>query len=188
MWSEGDKCSPLHRDQEERSTVHPASIPHQIRGGKMWAGFSLSCLRVTPLLFAFPLHPSFSSQRNPSGLAPDVPFSVRWDETKLNLFVFSQLLMNKQIGLKRYEVDGRKVLFYFDEVMSLFLMPRFSERQVAARGYSVLLLVAICRWELGCSGNWRGVWACSEVGRCCGWSASAHTRSLGRYRLVLTLK
>ncbi|MEE6510015.1 hypothetical protein FKM82_028976 [Ascaphus truei] len=29
-----------------------------------------------------------------------------------------QLLMNKQIGLKRYEVDGRKVLFYFDEIPS----------------------------------------------------------------------
>uniref|UniRef100_A0ACB8F2G9 C3 and PZP-like alpha-2-macroglobulin domain-containing protein 8 n=1 Tax=Sphaerodactylus townsendi TaxID=933632 RepID=A0ACB8F2G9_9SAUR len=27
-----------------------------------------------------------------------------------------QLLLNKQTGLKRYEVDGRKVLFYFDEV------------------------------------------------------------------------
>ncbi|XP_069505312.1 C3 and PZP-like alpha-2-macroglobulin domain-containing protein 8 isoform X2 [Ambystoma mexicanum] len=29
-----------------------------------------------------------------------------------------QLLMNKQIGLKRYEVDGTKVLFYFDEIYS----------------------------------------------------------------------
>ncbi|KAM4808477.1 C3 and PZP-like alpha-2-macroglobulin domain-containing protein 8 isoform 1-T1 [Rhinophrynus dorsalis] len=29
-----------------------------------------------------------------------------------------QLLLNKQIGLKRYEVDGRKVLFYFDEIPS----------------------------------------------------------------------
>ncbi|XP_074834082.1 C3 and PZP-like alpha-2-macroglobulin domain-containing protein 8 isoform X2 [Carettochelys insculpta] len=29
-----------------------------------------------------------------------------------------QLLMNKQIGLKRYEVDGRKILFYFDEIPS----------------------------------------------------------------------
>ncbi|XP_054835570.1 C3 and PZP-like alpha-2-macroglobulin domain-containing protein 8 [Eublepharis macularius] len=29
-----------------------------------------------------------------------------------------QLFMNKQIGLKRYEVDGRKVLFYFDEIPS----------------------------------------------------------------------
>ncbi|KAJ6664317.1 hypothetical protein lerEdw1_008536 [Lerista edwardsae] len=29
-----------------------------------------------------------------------------------------QLLMNKQIGLKRYEMDGRKVLFYFDEIPS----------------------------------------------------------------------
>nr|XP_033811133.1 C3 and PZP-like alpha-2-macroglobulin domain-containing protein 8 isoform X1 [Geotrypetes seraphini] len=29
-----------------------------------------------------------------------------------------QLLINKQIGLKRYEVDGRKVLFYFDEISS----------------------------------------------------------------------
>lgn len=40
--------------------------------------------------------------------------------------------MNKQIGLKRYEVDGRKVLFYFDEVMTLFLiiMLDFSERQM----------------------------------------------------------
>jgi hypothetical protein len=24
--------------------------------------------------------------------------------------------MDKRVGLKRYEVDGRKVLFYFDEV------------------------------------------------------------------------
>ncbi|KAL7992852.1 hypothetical protein Chor_017108 [Crotalus horridus] len=29
-----------------------------------------------------------------------------------------KLLTNKQIGLKRYEVDGRKVLFYFDEIPS----------------------------------------------------------------------
>ncbi|XP_072260760.1 C3 and PZP-like alpha-2-macroglobulin domain-containing protein 8 isoform X2 [Pyxicephalus adspersus] len=29
-----------------------------------------------------------------------------------------QLLLNKQIGLKRYEVEGRKVLFYFDEIPS----------------------------------------------------------------------
>ncbi|XP_061457145.1 C3 and PZP-like alpha-2-macroglobulin domain-containing protein 8 isoform X3 [Rhineura floridana] len=29
-----------------------------------------------------------------------------------------QLLLNQQIGLKRYEVDGRKVLFYFDEIAS----------------------------------------------------------------------
>ncbi|XP_068090260.1 C3 and PZP-like alpha-2-macroglobulin domain-containing protein 8 [Hyperolius riggenbachi] len=29
-----------------------------------------------------------------------------------------QLLLNKRIGLKRYEVDGRKVLFYFDEIPS----------------------------------------------------------------------
>ncbi|OCU00808.1 hypothetical protein XELAEV_180065882mg, partial [Xenopus laevis] len=28
------------------------------------------------------------------------------------------LLLNKQIGLKRYEIDGRKVLFYFDEIPS----------------------------------------------------------------------
>lgn len=34
---------------------------------------------------------------------------------------FPQLLMNKQIGLKRYEVDGRKVLFYFDEVKTFFV-------------------------------------------------------------------
>lgn len=41
--------------------------------------------------------------------------------------------MNKQIGLKRYEVDGRKVLFYFDEVKTLFLtnMLFFNERQTA---------------------------------------------------------
>ncbi|CAJ0946495.1 unnamed protein product [Ranitomeya imitator] len=29
-----------------------------------------------------------------------------------------KLLLNKQIGLKRYEVEGRKVLFYFDEIPS----------------------------------------------------------------------
>ena len=28
----------------------------------------------------------------------------------------SQLLLDKRVGLKRYEVDGRKVFFYFDEV------------------------------------------------------------------------
>ncbi|GCB82495.1 hypothetical protein scyTo_0022339, partial [Scyliorhinus torazame] len=28
------------------------------------------------------------------------------------------LLLGKQIELKRYEVDGRKVLFYFDEIPS----------------------------------------------------------------------
>lgn len=41
--------------------------------------------------------------------------------------------MNKQIGLKRYEVDGRKVLFYFDEVMTIFLiiMLDVNERQMA---------------------------------------------------------
>lgn len=44
--------------------------------------------------------------------------------------------MNKQIGLKRYEVDGRKVLFYFDEVMALFLiiMLYFNGRQMS-RGW-----------------------------------------------------
>lgn len=31
-------------------------------------------------------------------------------------FLIKQLLMDKRVGLKRYEVDGRKVLFYFDEV------------------------------------------------------------------------
>lgn len=42
--------------------------------------------------------------------------------------------MNKQIGLKRYEVDGRKVLFYFDEVMTLFLIIvfLFNERQMTS--------------------------------------------------------
>nr|XP_029488379.1 C3 and PZP-like alpha-2-macroglobulin domain-containing protein 8 [Oncorhynchus nerka] len=29
-----------------------------------------------------------------------------------------RLLMDKRVGLKRYEVDGRKVLFYFDEISS----------------------------------------------------------------------
>lgn len=27
-----------------------------------------------------------------------------------------QILMDKRVGLKRYELDGRKVLLYFDEV------------------------------------------------------------------------
>lgn len=42
--------------------------------------------------------------------------------------------MNKQIGLKRYEVDGRKVLFYFDEVMNfvITLMLLFNESQMAS--------------------------------------------------------
>uniref|UniRef100_A0A670K9B6 C3 and PZP like alpha-2-macroglobulin domain containing 8 n=1 Tax=Podarcis muralis TaxID=64176 RepID=A0A670K9B6_PODMU len=34
---------------------------------------------------------------------------------RADLESLEQLLSNKQIGLKRYEVDGRKVLFYFDE-------------------------------------------------------------------------
>ncbi|KAG7283666.1 hypothetical protein CRUP_020439 [Coryphaenoides rupestris] len=29
-----------------------------------------------------------------------------------------RLLMDKRVGLKRYEVEGRKVLFYFDEIPS----------------------------------------------------------------------
>lgn len=33
-----------------------------------------------------------------------------------------QLLMDKRVGLKRYELSGRKVLFYFDEV-SLIQFP-----------------------------------------------------------------
>ncbi|XP_060132471.1 C3 and PZP-like alpha-2-macroglobulin domain-containing protein 8 [Zootoca vivipara] len=38
---------------------------------------------------------------------------------RADLESLEQLLSNKQIGLKRYEVDGRKVLFYFDEIPSL---------------------------------------------------------------------
>ncbi|XP_074161873.1 C3 and PZP-like alpha-2-macroglobulin domain-containing protein 8 [Sminthopsis crassicaudata] len=37
---------------------------------------------------------------------------------RADLESLEQLLMNKQIGLKRYEVEGRKVLFYFDEIPS----------------------------------------------------------------------
>lgn len=32
------------------------------------------------------------------------------------MYVLQQLLMDKRVGLKRYELNGRKVLFYFDEV------------------------------------------------------------------------
>ncbi|KAM4608160.1 C3 and PZP-like alpha-2-macroglobulin domain-containing protein 8 [Discoglossus pictus] len=37
---------------------------------------------------------------------------------RVDIESLEQLLMNKQIGLKRYEVDGKKVLFYFDEIPS----------------------------------------------------------------------
>lgn len=32
------------------------------------------------------------------------------------LYLLQQLLTDKRVGLKRYELNGRKVLFYFDEV------------------------------------------------------------------------
>lgn len=32
------------------------------------------------------------------------------------LCLHEQVLMDKRVGLKRYELSGRKVLFYFDEV------------------------------------------------------------------------
>lgn len=35
------------------------------------------------------------------------------------LCLHQQLLMDKRVGLKRYELNGRKVLFYFDEVSSI---------------------------------------------------------------------
>lgn len=34
-----------------------------------------------------------------------------------------QLLMDKRVGLKRYELNGRKVLFYFDEVSLIQILP-----------------------------------------------------------------
>lgn len=42
--------------------------------------------------------------------------NIRDENVKPSPVLSFQLLTNKQIGLKRYEVDGRKVLFYFDEV------------------------------------------------------------------------
>lgn len=156
--------------------------------------FFLSCQRATSLLFAFlcPFQPkkpvSFST------------WCAIFCKMKLNLSVSSQLLMNKQIGLKRYEVDGRKVLFYFDEVMNLFLVitPRFRR----AGGCTWIQCTAAgghLQWELRCSCSRRVAWASSEVGRCCGFgweprhqgggcSASAHTESPARYHLVLTPK
>ena len=61
---------------------------------------------------------------------------------------FPQLLVNKQIGLKRYEVDGRKVLFYFDEVMTLFLiiLLLFNERHMTSG--SGIDAVHWCWWSL----------------------------------------
>ncbi|XP_048833102.1 C3 and PZP-like alpha-2-macroglobulin domain-containing protein 8 isoform X1 [Brienomyrus brachyistius] len=37
---------------------------------------------------------------------------------RANLESLEKLLMDKRVGLKRYEVDGRKVVFYFDEIPS----------------------------------------------------------------------
>lgn len=131
------------------SIVHLASTPHQVTE-KNTDGFFLSCMIVTANLFAFPFlyWNILFQQRNPWGLVSDwfskhsknLSYSListrsLYNEMKLTLLIFfPQLLMNKQIGLKRYEVDGRKVLFYFDEVMILFLiiLLLFSERQMTS--------------------------------------------------------
>lgn len=34
-------------------------------------------------------------------------------------FICKQFLLDQRVGLKRYELNGRKVLFYFDEVRLL---------------------------------------------------------------------
>lgn len=116
----------------------------------------------------------------------------------LAYFFYPQLLMNKQIGLKRYEVDGRKVLFYFDEVMTIFLiiMLDFNERQMA-RGWGTGRVLGVpqegedhsaavtgqclslfcCRWC--CGFGWKPK---SNRGR---WFTSAHGVVLGRYHSVL---
>ncbi len=36
--------------------------------------------------------------------------------------------MDKRVGLKRYELNGRKVLFYFDEVSFIFVPPCFVQQ------------------------------------------------------------
>lgn len=44
---------------------------------------------------------------------------------KLDFFMYcagQQLLMDKRVGLKRYELNGRKVLFYFDEVSAIKIL------------------------------------------------------------------
>lgn len=47
-------------------------------------------------------------------LSPDI---VSFCSSSLTvLLLLQQLLMDKRVGLKRYELNGRKVLFYFDEV------------------------------------------------------------------------
>lgn len=47
-------------------------------------------------------------------LSPDIVSFCSSSLTVLHLL--QQLLMDKRVGLKRYELNGRKVLFYFDEV------------------------------------------------------------------------
>lgn len=47
-------------------------------------------------------------------LSPDIVSFCSSTLTRLHLL--QQLLMDKRVGLKRYELNGRKVLFYFDEV------------------------------------------------------------------------
>ncbi|KAK1805980.1 hypothetical protein P4O66_013020, partial [Electrophorus voltai] len=61
------------------------------------------------------------------------------------LIVGSELLLDKRAGLKRYEMDGRKVLFYFDEVMG----------RTATLGYLVQVFEEL---EQSTNLDWPGAW------------------------------
>lgn len=127
---------------------------------------------------------------------------MRLNETQwfLIFFLFTpQLLMNKQIGLKRYEVDGRKVLFYFDEVMDLFLiiMLDFDERQRSREWGRVLGVPQ--GWGSPCSFKWPLAWASFAADGGCGfawkpkynrgrWFTSAHGVVLVGYHLDFCLE
>ena len=66
----------------------------------------------------------------------------------------SQVLMDKRVGLKRYELNGRKVLFYFDEASytieilhyrgSLFARLKAFSRVDVGAGKSASMHACIC--------------------------------------------
>lgn len=57
-----------------------------------------------------------------------------------------QLLMDKRVGLKRYELSGRKVLFYFDEVSRV-------QKPLCPTGG------ALHAWVKVCPSHWRHVFS-----------------------------
>jgi hypothetical protein len=55
-----------------------------------------------------------------------------------------QLLMDKRVGLKRYELDGRKVLFYFDEVSPAVCVDRVAQEECLLLGCAYLTHLFEC--------------------------------------------